>query len=347
MKTVKMQRVGIQLPLEPLSELINLAKSSEKNGFASAWIYEYYQDCSRDAFITAASIALATNLQVATNVINPYTRSPAIIAMNISTLDELSSGRMILGIGTSIPPAIENQGLKFQKPLVALRECVEIVRGLLRGETVTYEGKVHRLKEFKLDFKPLRPSIPVYLAAIREKSLRLAGQIADGVILSGASSKAYVKHALTQIRKGAREAGRELEDVDIACIIYLSAMKDEAKARQYVKEWVAQMLAYPGIGEELIDHSRFDRSFLETIRTAWKERQPCSIEDAVTDDMAQEFAVTGSPEQCYERLEEYCEAGVNLPLFQILNPDVENNIKTIGEWIKRNYKADSAPANRA
>ncbi len=121
--------------------------------------------------------------KIGSSIINIYSRSPSLIAMGATTVDRISDGRLILGLGTSSKSIIENfHGQSFKNPVQRMRECVEIIRLALSGKKITYSGKIFSLKEFSLLTKPLRKEIPIYLAAINQKMVELSWDIADGVI---------------------------------------------------------------------------------------------------------------------------------------------------------------------
>ena len=124
-----------------------------------------------------------THSKIGSSIINIYSRSPSLIAMGAATVDTVSNKRLILGLGTSSQPIIENfHGYKFEKPIKRMKEYVEIIRLILSGKTVNYSGEIFSLKNFSLLIKPPRNIIPIYLAAINQKMVELTWKIADGVI---------------------------------------------------------------------------------------------------------------------------------------------------------------------
>jgi len=121
--------------------------------------------------------------KIGSSIINIYSRSPSLIAMGAVTVDTISNKRLILGLGTSSQPLVEDfHGDKFVKPLKRMKEYVEIIRLILSGKTVNYSGEIFSLKNFSLLIKPPRDSIPIYLAAVNQKMVELTWKIADGVI---------------------------------------------------------------------------------------------------------------------------------------------------------------------
>ena len=145
--------------------MIEFVRAADACGYDSFWMPEAWE---RDAFATLAELASQTErIQLATGIINVFSRSPALIAMSAATIDDLSGGRFRLGLGTSGARVIEDfHGIRYDKPLTRLKETVQIIRKLLAGDRVDFEGECFKLHRFKLGFKPLRADIPVYVAAL-------------------------------------------------------------------------------------------------------------------------------------------------------------------------------------
>ena len=143
-------------------------------------------------------------------------------AVTAATLDEVCGGRFVLGIGPGSPTVLERQGIRFDQPLARLRETVEVVRRLLRGEEVSFTGKTMQVAGAQLDFTPMRPAIPIYFGVTGPKALALAGEIADGVILNGFVSLEYTKRAVEIVRSSARASGRDPDEIEIAASILVS-----------------------------------------------------------------------------------------------------------------------------
>lgn len=200
-----MIEVGVQLLADaPVPHLVELAQEAERLGFTKCWVFDEGV-ATRDAFVTLGAIAQnTTTLHIGTGITNPYTRHPAQTANAIATVDELSGGRAFLGIGAGGTLALEPMGLKRQQPLVALREVLDTFRPLFRGERVTYEGEVVRLKDAHLDFA--RPDLPIWIASRGQKILTLAGQAADGVILEF-SHPTIMQHHIDLVAAGAAKSG--------------------------------------------------------------------------------------------------------------------------------------------
>jgi F420-dependent oxidoreductase-like protein len=154
--------------------------AADRGGVDSVWVAEAW---GRDAFSLLTQLAERTaRVQLATGIVNVYSRSPGALAQHFATLDELSGGRAIIGLGVSGPQVIEHfHGVPFGKPLVRIRETVEVIDTLLAGKPLVHHGEVFRLERgFTLRFKPVRTHIPVFIASLGPRSVRQTAEIADG-----------------------------------------------------------------------------------------------------------------------------------------------------------------------
>src|SRR5262245_18116752 len=179
-----MPKLGLRLHsgLDP-HRCVELARAAEANHFASVWFAE--NPFERGVLPAAAACAAATRrIGIGIGVWNPYARHPSLIAMEIGALDGLAQGRASLGIGSGIASAIARLGMDNKRPLAALRDLFHIVRGLLRGDEVSSSGPVFSTDKAKHGYAPPRPDLPILMAARGDKALALAGEIADGLVVS-------------------------------------------------------------------------------------------------------------------------------------------------------------------
>ena len=204
-----------------LTELAGLGRLCEDLGYRSFW----YTDIrfGRECYLGLAAVASATSkILLGPGVTDPYTRHPAITAASIATLDELSAGRAILGLGTG-GQGFGELGIERRLPVAALRETVEIVRALLRGERVDFEGKVVSLNNGKLTFEPVRSEVPIYFATHGAQISKLAGKVADGVLIANTLLPRMLQFYMDRIGEGLLSVGREQQSFDFglrieACI---------------------------------------------------------------------------------------------------------------------------------
>jgi 5,10-methylenetetrahydromethanopterin reductase len=231
----------------PVSELIELGLRCESLGYDQLW----YTDVRlfRECYIGLAALAARTErIRLGPGVTDPYSRHPAVTAATIATLDELSGGRALLGLGVG-GTGFRELGLATPLPVAALREAVGMIRRLLRGEEVTFQGKVLSLDQGRLQFTPPRPEIPIYFATHGAQVARLAGEVADGVMIANAVVPSAVTGYLDQLREGARKAGRSLRDVEVSLRFEVCLDDDEEAAFAVMRRRVAQrlMAGYPRV----------------------------------------------------------------------------------------------------
>src|SRR6266481_9522585 len=160
--------------------MIERARVADEAGAHSIWVAEAW---GRDAFTSLTLLAEHTRrIGLATGIVNTYSRTPGALAQHFATLDELSGGRMIIGLGTSGPQVIEHfHGVTFNPPLTRMREYVDIINLLMAGQPLNYDGKLFKLSRgFTLRFEPVRKHIPIYIASLNRKSVEYTAQAADG-----------------------------------------------------------------------------------------------------------------------------------------------------------------------
>jgi 5,10-methylenetetrahydromethanopterin reductase len=325
----RFRELGTGFENVPARELVRMAELAEDLGYGTFWIPEDY--FFRGAFSLAAAVAMRTRtIRIGIGVLNPYTRHPALTAMELGALEELSEGRAVLGVGAGLRSWIEQMGIPYARPTVAMRETVAIVRALFRGETLSHEGQAFRTAAVKLAFTPPRAEVPVHLGVIGPKNLEMAGEIAEGVILSGMSSPAYVRFAVEHLRRGAERSGRRLEDLEVSAFLLISVDDDERRAREAVKPFLATLIGLmaphpesplftaPGISpHELAPFGeRFALGDLPI--------------DLVTDRIVDTFAIAGTPDHCRALLDELAAAGVQSPIaFEVPGVPAEQTIRSI------------------
>jgi len=309
-----MKGIGIVAPYWPditPGELVEFARLAEGLGYHSIWMPEMW---GRDAFSLLGLLASNTSrIKLGTGIIPVFSRTPSMIAQTIATLDEISGGRMMLGLGTSGPAVIENwHGLPFEKSLQRTREYVEIIKMILSGGRVDYDGEIFRLKGFRLQFKPLRPDIPILVAAIGPKNIRLTGEVADGWI-PFMIPRVSIWEAGKELTLGAESKGRA-GAIPVCPYITTAVSKDEEYAKAPVKEHVAyyaggmgsfyyNTLVRYGFGEEA-----------GAIKSAYGNANKKEAVSAVSDRMLDSLSVSGTPEHGRSIVEAYLKDGMDLPI---------------------------------
>ena len=164
--------------------------------------------CFRDSLTTCMALLASTKtIKVAPAPMSPYSRTPIISAMSVATMDEFAPGRVIASPGTGNAAALKEAGIESPHPLQTMREYVEILRRLLKGDTVNFQGKMFQMNGAKMGFVPSAP-IPMYITAVRSRMLQLGGEIGEGVLLSAGCAPGYIKKCTADIATGAAKANK-------------------------------------------------------------------------------------------------------------------------------------------
>ena len=284
-----------------LAELAELAALAEELGYRDFW----YTDVrfARDCYLGLAAAAARTRrIRLGTGVTDPYSRHPALTAAAIATLDEMSGGRALLGLGTG-GTGFRELGISQALPIAALREAVALVRGLLSGDTVTQQGKVISLGGARLGFTPLRRDIPVYVATHGSQMTRLAAQVADGVLIANTLVPAAFEHYVAQLEQGFAKAGRDPAGFDIGLRVEACIADDDAAAlgvmrRRVVTRVLSQYPKWEYLRELGIDLSEEFTALAAERPTGYIERALVLMPDAVVESMV----LAGNPQTVARQL---------------------------------------------
>ncbi|MGE3536208.1 MAG: LLM class flavin-dependent oxidoreductase [Candidatus Tectimicrobiota bacterium] len=284
---------------------------AEDAGVDTAWVAEAW---GRDCFTILALMARETSrIHLGTGIVNTYSRTPAALAQHFATLDELSGGRMLIGLGTSGHRVIEHwHGVPFQPSLTRLREYVEILRLILAGEPLHYAGKVFNLQRgFRLRFQPVRSSIPIYIASLTPRSVAQTARIADGWMPVMIPLQ-HLSRAITAFRRLVSDSGRDPHSVTVRSPGAITVTNNVEKARQESKAHVAFYITNMGdyYREQLYRMGQEEAVTL--VQRAWDEGGRSAGIAAVPEALAESLFFAGPVEACIERLEAQREAGVDL-----------------------------------
>lgn len=321
---------GIELlPNVKVYEIEFYAKLAEDNGFSHIWVTDHYNN--RNAFVILSILAKATqNAKIGTGVTNPLHMNPAVIASAIATINEISGSRAVLGIGAGDKFTLEKIGIERKKPLTCVREAVQIIRKLLSGESVEFNGEIFKFSGARLTFSS--GNVPIYIGAQGPKMLRLASEIGDGVIINASHPK-DVEFALRNmdVREG----------FDIAVCSAFSIDKNRDVAIQNAKTVVAFIVA--SCPNEVLDRHGIDEESANAVKEAlneafakgkWKE-----LANAVSDEMVEAFSISGTPDDVIERIEELKRLGITqLVVGSPIGKDKARAIKLIGKEVIPNFR---------
>jgi len=308
---------------------IHWARAAERAGVGSLWVMEDY--FRPGAYVPAAATAAVTErLVIGIGVVTPYTRHPALIAMETATLAALAPGRVVLGLGSSNRRWVEQQmGIAFKTPLRGLRESVEIVRRLLAGERVTYPGEVFAANEIALE-PPPPTRVPIVLGVKGPRALTLAAEVADGVHCSILASPAHVR------RVRASTAGAR-PDFKVITYVPVAVSDDGARARQWTRPLVAHYLGLLH-GQSILEDAGIGAARTQPFRDAFLAGRAAPPE-LVTDDMLDAVAIAGTPSQCRDALARWAEAGLDAVIAVVPErADLAGQLDAIGGELSAAWK---------
>lgn len=295
---------------------LRAAQLADELGYDSFWVPEAW---GYEIFSLLTDIAINTKrIKLGTGIINVFSRSPGLIAMTAATVDEISEGRLILGIGTSGKNVIEGfHGRPFDKPLTQVRDVIRATRTLLSGGKLSDAGAENaNYRPFRLEMKPLRPNIPIYVAALKQKAIESIGELADGWIPTFwpyerlADGRAW-------IAAGAARAGRDPSSITTAPFTSVVPMGKEAgiqMAKQIISFYIG------GMGDyyiELLSNFGFADDCKKIAELYQNKETRAQAQAAVPDRMIEALTISGDPAYCIEELRRRRSFGVDLPILQL------------------------------
>lgn len=282
-------------------KLAELIKFSEDNGLEYAWITDHYNN--RDAYALLAYIASKTNkIKLGPGVTNPYTRIPEQIASAIETINEISNGRAVLGIGAGDKVTFDKIGIKWKKPISKMQNAIETIRKSAKD-------------------------IPIYIGAQGPKMLKLAGELGDGALVN-ASHPLDFKVAIELLKEG---GAKNKSNFDVGAYTSFSIAENSGDAIRAAKPVVAFIVA--GSPNAVFEKHDIALEEVNAVRSGFKKKFQTAI-DAVTPKMIESFSISGTPKECIQRIEELIEVGVTQIIpGSPLGPDKVKAIKLIGSEI--------------
>jgi probable F420-dependent oxidoreductase len=308
--------VSLPAPFVPARECVELGRRAEVEwGYPAIWLAETN---GPDSFSLAGALAMTTErVEIGTAIVPVYNRTPAVLAMSAGTLAELSGDRFVLGLGSSSHAIVEGwNGVPFERPLAHVREAVELVRQALAGRT-DYTGEVFRSKGLRVGARTRRP-VPIYVAALRERMLRLAGAVGDGLIVNLFPVTALPR-ILSAWRAGAKEAGRDVTGQQVVCRFQVCVTDDVARARQLVRAAFGGYVATP-VYNRFFAWCGFE-DVAKAVGEAFAKGDRAGVAAAMSDDFVDRIAILGSAESCREQVAEFVAGGVTTPVIAPLALD--------------------------
>ena len=289
----------------PLAEFPALAREAQERSYRTAWVGEA---SGAEAIVLSTLIAThTTTLRIANGVIPVQTRTPIVYGQAAATLGHLAPGRFALGLGLSSEIIVSQwHGLPFSPSVQQMREAVEIIRLTASGERVNFDGKFYRLKNFRLAIPAPDPAPRIYLAALGPRMCELAGEVADGVLLNWLPPSA-VPASMRHVEVGARRAGRNMADLDVAVYIRTCVTDEPAAVREALARDItgyaivsvyARFFAECGFADEV-----------EAVNRAWKAGDRAGAVKGISERVLDGLGSVGSVEACREQIGAFARTG--------------------------------------
>lgn len=311
-----MQSIGLRMPTEEhgysAADIVKTATTADALGYHSVWMPE---NQGRNAFMCLAQLASATDsVRLGTGIACVYARTPAMTAMSAATLDEMSDGRATLGIGASSRETVEEwHGKPYARPLRNLRETIEIVRAAFRDGRVSYDGELFDLTDYPTMFETVQETVPIYNAALGSTNRRLTAEFADGWLPVHVPFDELADQ-VEEIRGHAAEAGRDPDGLTVAPYIVTCVSEDGETARERVSEllgfYIGAMEYYAGVFTEM-----GYGDIVDSVRSTYRgDGRAAAAERLRETSLLDQVTIAGTPDEARERLHEYYEQGVDVPI---------------------------------
>jgi len=297
--------------------LMRLAALAEKLKFSSLWVQE--DDDRSSMQLSGAALHATQQLVVGTAITSPFRRHPHTLAVETATLNEMSNNRFILGLGAA-ERLIKSFRLKAS-PTEAIRDAFAIIRGLSASDNFTYEGAVFSLTTSQ---PQLKPNPQVFLGAIGPRMLDLVGGLADGLLITrrGTFSLRYTKYAISKVVEKAKLVGRDPSKLNFLGFFETSISKDGNEAKQFAKR-ILGTYTIPRTPKIVLSLAGIPEDRVEKVRRNYFQGDVQAAVNCVTDELVDQFALAGTPDQCLEKLHRFAETGLKCPVLYIHGPDHE------------------------
>src|SRR5579862_2127784 len=345
----------LQLSMEPVQETLAMAKACEEAGFDAFWIAEAYPWWRKHSFEARSSTAILAviasqtrRIQLGWGIISPYTRHPVQIAMEARVMQDLAGNRFLLGLGASkifMKEIGEGEGEKVG-PATVMRESIEIIRGVLKGDAFNYQGKVFAasVPPLKTDAHTLREVPPIYVAATGPVLQKMSGSIGDGLLTASITTPGFVRYSRKNMEEGARRVAKDPSKLILGSVIVGSIGRDSAKGKEGAREQAAMYLAnkvqnIAGAADVLLQCAGLTFDEIRPIADAMEKGGRKAAAKAVTDEILHKVcAIAGTPEECVERIEQYRSAGCTHIMLEIWGDDRTGQAKLFGDAVLPHFK---------
>ena len=322
--------------LNPPSRLVELAQLAEELGLDQVWVPD--ERFFRDPYVNMTVVACHTRrIRIGCMVTDPFVRHPALTAAAAASVDDVSDGRCVLGVGAGIS-GFHEMGMERVRPARAIKEAIELIRRLTGGEEgVNFEGELIAFRTGQLAFKPARP-VPIYVAGRGPRVLQAGGEVADGVVVASYASERGIRWGLEQAAIGARRGGRSLDDLETLSWLYTSISSDPARARDAVRTGVAVAMWGSRVILDKIGVS------LPEPMLRYMDTQPYSMTPDVIsglarlipDELLDEFSLAGTAEAVAAKLIDIARLGIGHAALWLFPPEgerIEDLLRRLAEEV--------------
>jgi 5,10-methylenetetrahydromethanopterin reductase len=352
-------RIGVmQLTMEPLEEILEHARQLDRRGFDTIWLAEAYPWWRKHSMEARSSTALSAligreteRLTVGWGIISPYTRHPLQVAMEARVTQEAVGGedRFLLGFGASkiFMKEIGEGERKPARPLTAIKESMQIIRGVLAGEGVDFQGR-----EYTAHVPPLRDDAdsprnvpPLYVAGTGPKMQQMAGELADGLLTPSITTPGFVRYARENMRQGAEAAGRDPSELDLGCTIVASIDEDRAQGREGAREIAGMYLAnkvqnIQGSADILLQEADLSQEEIRPVADAMESGGRLAAAAAVSDEILDKtLPIAGTPQDCIEAIESYHQAGCTHIMLELWGEHRDHQIELFAEQVLPHFRS--------
>jgi 5,10-methylenetetrahydromethanopterin reductase len=329
------ERVALYLQdSHELRDGLDYVRMAEEHGFEAVWQAE--SRLVRDAIVPMAAYAAVTEkIKVGSGVINNWTRNIGLLAATFLTLDDLAPDRIICGIGAWWDPLAKNVGIDRTKPLGAMKETVEVLRRLLNMEHVSFDGEFVHVSGIELDVVHGRKeprNVPIMIGATGDKMMEMTGEIADGCVMNYCVPPEYNIKALELLEKGAKKAGRKLEDIDRPQLVVCSVDDDHDKAIDTTRELLTQYLAQQphiakasGVSMDIVAEIQSILGWPATHEQIQKAKY------LVPEELILRITASGTPSEAREKVAEYIKNGCTCPILYPVGGSISKLIETFSK----------------
>lgn len=330
-----MDRVALYLQdSHDLRDGLDYVRYAEEKGFEAVWQAE--SRLVRDAIVPmAAYAAVSEKIKIGSGVINNWTRNIGLLAATFLTLDDLAPNRIICGMGAWWDPLAQNVGIERRKPLLAMRETIEVLRRLLNMERVTFHGEFHHVNEIELDVVHGRReprNVEIMIGATGPKMIELTGEIADGIVLNYCVPPEYNAMAMEHLAIGAKKAGRSLDDIDRPQLVVCSVDHDHDRAIDTSRELLTQYLAQQphiakasGVSQDVVAEIQSILGWPAT------HEQIQAAKHLVPEDLILRITASGTPDEARAKVKQYIDHGATCPILYPVGGDVKLLVDTFAQ----------------